>query len=187
MMSDPEIVSALIARDTQVTAQFFYQDCRPLLLSIIHRVFDKQIVDYDEIINELYLHLMENDASRLRQFKYDSTLYQWIKVTSIRHCLQLKTRGRVIDNIAQEPLVSSDSEIDTLDATQAKMDIEALLSQMRNPRFVKVIRLLLLEDREPEEVALALGVTVDNLYNIKRRALSALLEVALKDKQNYDR
>lgn len=186
-MSDHDIVSALIARDPKVTEQFFYKDCRPLLLSIIRRVFDQQIVDYDEIINELYLHLMENDAYRLRQFKYGSTLYQWIKVTCIRHCLRLKTRGSVIHDTTKEPLVSSDNESDTLDATQAKMDIEVLLSQMRNPRYVKVIRLLLLEDKEPDQVALALGVTVDNLYNIKRRAFTALLEVALKDKQQYER
>lgn len=75
-MTDQEIVKALIGRDSRVTAQFFFKDCRPLMLSIIHRVFDKQKVDYDEIISELYILLMENDAHRLRQFKFESTLCQ---------------------------------------------------------------------------------------------------------------
>lgn len=57
---------------------------------------------------------------------------------------------------------------------------------MKNLRYVKVIRLMMLEDRTPEEVATLLGVNVDNLYNIKRRALAALYEVAIKDKKHYE-
>lgn len=45
----------------------------------------------------------------------------------------------------------------------------------------------MIEDRTPEEVARQLCVTVDNLYNIKRRAIQALTEVALKDKKHYER
>ena len=63
-MTDKEIVTALIAHDPRVTAQFFFKDCRPLFVSIIRRVFGPQIVDYDEIISELYVLLMENEAHR---------------------------------------------------------------------------------------------------------------------------
>ena len=44
----------------------------------------------------------------------------------------------------------------------------------------------MLEDQTPEEVAKRLTVTVDNLYNIKRRAIQALTDVALKDKKQYE-
>ena len=54
-MTDQEIISSLIARDPKVTAQFFFKDCRSLFISIIRRVFGNQIVDYDEIISELYV------------------------------------------------------------------------------------------------------------------------------------
>lgn len=57
---------------------------------------------------------------------------------------------------------------------------------MRNQRYALVIRLLILEDQTPEEVAKRLTVTVDNLYNIKRRAIQALTDVALKDKKQYE-
>ena len=73
-MTDREIVSFLIAREPKVTAQFFFKDCRPLLLSVIRRVFGTQIVDYDEVISEIYVLLMENDAKKLRSFKFESTL-----------------------------------------------------------------------------------------------------------------
>lgn len=185
-MTDQEIVKALIGRDSRVTAQFFFKDCRPLMLSIIRRVFDKQIVDYGEVISELYIHLMENDAHRLRQFKFESTLYQWLKTTAIRFCLRLKADAKVIDGESQEPLDNRNRNTGSTEPSQAKMDVNALLRQMRNQRYAKVIRLLMIDDMTPDEVAQELSVTVDNLYNIKRRAMAALANVALKDKRHYE-
>lgn len=186
-MADQEIVKALIGGDSGVTAKFFFKDCRPLMLSIIRRVFDKQKVDYDEIINELYIYLMANDARRLRQFKFESALYQWLKTTAIRFCLKLKTDGVVIDDESQEPLDNRNRHTGSTKSSQAKMDVGNLLCQMRNQRYAKVIRMLMIDDMTPDEVAKELSVTVDNLYNIKRRAMAALADVALKDKRHYER
>ena len=51
---------------------------------------------------------------------------------------------------------------------------------MSNKRYVLVIKRLMLEDADPDEVAEELGVTVDNLYNIKKRAMSSITELAIK-------
>lgn len=185
-MTDKEIVSALIAHDPQVTAQFFFKDCRPLFLSVIKRVFEAQIVDYDEIISEIYILLMENGAKRLRQFHFESSLYQWLKVIAIRHCLKLRTNIRVIDNIGKESLDKGWEVPLSPENSLAGMDMEALLRKMKNQRYALVIRLLMIEDLPPENVASQLAINVDNLYNIKRRAMLALTEVALKDKKHYE-
>ena len=58
---------------------------------------------------------------------------------------------------------------------------------MKNQRYAKVIRMLMIEDMTSDEVAKELFVTVDNLYNIKRRAMAAFADVALKDKKHYER
>ena len=186
-MTDQEIVSSLIAHDPKVTEQFFSKNCRPLFLSIIRKEFGKQIVDYDEIISEIYVLLMEKDAKKLRSFKFESSLYQWLKTTVGRHCQALRKRARVIDDESKEPLNNSQSEPSLAESSQARMDLETLLRQMKNQRYALVIRLLMVEDKTPEEVARRLCVTVDNLYNIKRRAMQALTEVALKDKKHYER
>lgn len=185
-MNDKEIVSALIAHDPQVTAQFFFKDCRPLFSSVIKRVFEAQIVDYDEIISEIYILLMENDAKRLRQFHFESSLYQWLKVTAIRHCLKLKSNSQVIDNCNKESLDKGGEEPLSPETSLAEMDMETLLRNMKNQRYALVIRLLMIEDLPPEKVASQLAINVDNLYNIKRRAMLALTEVALKDKKHYE-
>ncbi len=185
-MTDPEIVSSLIAHDARVTAQFFFKDCRPLFLRVIRRVFGAQMVDYDEIISEIYILLMDNDAKKLRSFKFESTLYQWLKTIAIRHCLLLKGKAKVIDDERGGALNKGQQERAWAESSQAQMDLETLLRQMKNQRYALVIRLLMIEGRKPEEVARQLCVTVGNLYNIKRRAMQALSEVALKDKKQYE-
>ena len=186
-MTDQEIVASLIRRDPQATARFFFNNCRPLFLSVIRRVFGTQAVNYDEIISELYVLLMENDAKKLRSFRFESTLYQWLKTTAIRHCLWLKQKARVIDNESQEPPINKGGEHLSIECSQAQIDLECLLQQMRNQRYALVVRLLMIDDLPPEEVAQRLSVTVDNLYNIKRRAMAALTQVALKDKKHDER
>lgn len=186
-MSDKEIVEALIEHDSRTTAQFFFKDCRPLFMSVIRKMFGAQKVDYDEIISELYVLLMENDARKLRQFKFESSLYKWLQTVAIRHCLKLKLQSRVIEDESKEPLDNSGKSLPAVESSQAKMDLETLLRQMKNQRYALVIRLLMIEDFTPEEVAGHLSVTVANLYNIKRRAMLALTEVALKEKKRYER
>ena len=93
----------------------------------------------------------------------------------------------VIDDESQEPLDNRNRHTDSTESSQAKMDVDNLLCQMKNQRYAKVIRMLMIEDMTPDEVAKELFVTVDNLYNIKRRAMAALAKVALKDKRHYER
>lgn len=184
-MTDQQIIEALIARSEIVTRQFFFESCRPLFQSIIRNVFSYE-VDYDELVNELYIHLMENDAYRLRQFEGRSSLFQWLKVTAIRYFIA--KRDNMIDTGAEDPLFDSAVQkegIDTEKAMTAKMDIERLLSLMPNKRYAYVIKRLIQQEAEPKDVAEELGTNVDNLYNIKKRALAALTESAIKDVERY--
>ena len=67
------------------------------------------------------------------------------------------------------------------------MDIAALFERMSNKRYVNVIRRLVLEDAEPKDVAKELRVSVDNLYNIKKRAIASMTQVALNDTERYEK
>ena len=49
-----------------------------------------------------------------------------------------------------------------------------------------VIRELVLKEVEPGFLALSMGITVANLYNIKKRALAALAHLAMNDKKKYE-
>ena len=182
-MTDKEIIEGLIARDNRVTEEFFFVKCRPLFCSIIQKVFDYE-VDYDEFVNELYVYLMANDASKLRNFGYRSTVYQWLKVLAIRFFIN--KRGRMIDDTTQEnPYDGRNLTANTEKEMTAEGDLERLFIKMPNKRYVYVIRRLVLEDWEPEQLAQEMNVTTANLYNIKRRAMAQLTKVALKDIKEY--
>ena len=182
-MTDREIIQGLIARDNRVTEEFFFVRCRPLFLSIIRKVFDYE-VEYDELVNELYLYLMEEDAKKLRGFEYRSSVYQWIKVLAIRFFI--KKRNKLIENDSAESLYDGKTDPATDgNAHSAKCDMQRLFLLMPNKRYVYVIQRLLIDDWEPEKLAKEMRISVDNLYNTKRRAMNQLTQVALNDIRQY--
>lgn len=186
-MTDKEIIEKLITRDERITQRFFFRNCRPLFMSIIRYVFSYE-VDYDEFVSEFYLYLMEEDAYKLRQFEGRSSIYQWLKIIAIRYFIA--KRDRMIDMTPKDTPSDTSIHEDTVDEesrTIARMDITALLERMPNKRYVNVIRRLVLEDAEPKDVAKELRVSVDNLYNIKKRAIASMTQVALNEIERYEK
>ena len=186
-MTDKEIIENLIARDERVTQRFFFKNCRPLFMGIIRYVFSYK-VDYDEFVNEFYLYLMEENAYKLRQFEGRSSIYQWLKITAIRYFMV--KRDRMIDMNSKDTPSDTDVHekmVDEESKTVARMDITALFERMPNKRYVYVIRRLVLEDAEPKDVAEELQVSVENLYNIKKRAIASMTQVALNDTERYEK
>ena len=182
-MTEQEIIKGLIARDNEITEEFFFVKCRPLFYSIMRLVFDYEI-EYDEMVNELYVYLMEDDASKLRNFQYRSSVYQWLKILSIRFFV--KKRTRMIDGNSQvTPYNGQGQEPDSPTVTSAEYDIERLFEAMPTKRYVHVIRRLILEDCEPEVLAKEMNITTANLYNIKRRAIAQLIRIAFNDIKEY--
>ena len=187
MMTDEEIVEKLIARDSAVTDEFFFTRCRPLFNSIIRLVFSYP-VDFDEFVNEFYLYLMENDSYRLRQFQGRSSIYQWMKVVAIRYFIA--RRDRMIEDTSKEALLDCAARTETIDTekrTAAVMDIRRLLDRLANRRYAYVIKRMILDDADPKTVAGELRVNIDNLYNIKKRAITALTGIALNEMEKYEK
>lgn len=179
-MTDQEIVQGLLERNNRITRRFFYVKARPLLLAVIRLVFPYQ-VDYDEVVAELYAYLMEDDAAKLRQFQFRSSLYQWLKVVATRFFI--RRRENVIENTSRDVLykqVRPEKGADSVADLSDRMDVEQMLAMMENRRYADAIRNLVLRDADPAAYAAAIGVSVANLYNIKTRAMAAFTRIALK-------
>ena len=182
-MTDQETIQGLIARDNRVTEEFFFHKCRPLFISVMKHVFDYE-VEYDEMVNELYVYLMEDNALKLRNFEYRSSVYQWLKILAIRFFI--KKRGQMIEDSCQEtPYDGRNQMVAPVEDMTAEGDIERIFNYMPTKRYVYVIRRLLLEDWEPEHLANEMNITTANLYNIKRRAMAQLTRAALSDIKEY--
>lgn len=182
-MTDRKIIKGLIERDNKVTEDFFFTKCRPLFCSIMQQVFNFE-VNYDEFVNELYVYLMENDAKKLRQFQYRSSVYQWLKIIAIRFFI--KKRNQMIDDQSQETLYEKKAQPPATELdTSAKNDLRRLFEAMPNKRYVYVICKLIIEAYEPEQLAREMNITTANLYNIKKRAMAQLARTALNDIKEY--
>lgn len=182
-MTDQEIIQGLIARNNRVTEEFFFVSCRPLFRSIIQKIFDYE-VDYDEFVNELYVYLMEDDAAKLRGFGFRCTIYQWLKVLAIRFFI--RKRGKLIEGTSHEHPYDKQTQVVTEEFEPPAIDdLQRLFAQMPNKRYVYVIKCLIIDDWEPERLAKEMNITTANLYNIKRRAMAQLTQVALKDIKEY--
>jgi len=182
-MTDQEIIKGLIERDEHVTKEFFFDKCKPLFYSIMSIVFDYE-VEYDEMVNELYIYLMDEDAIKLRNFEYRSSVYQWLKILATRFFI--KKRARMIENASGEPPYDKQEQVAAPDSDAGVgYDMERLFEAMPTKRYVYVIRRLILEDCEPEELAREMNITTANLYNIKRRSMAQLTRIALHDIKEY--
>jgi RNA polymerase sigma factor (sigma-70 family) len=176
-LSDKDIVDGILAHDEQIIRYFFFEKCTQMIRYIIHRVFDGQ-VEKDEIVSELYIFLQENDWHKLRQFDYRSQLMTWMSVVAIRFFQ--KKRDELIENESSSTLITEKAE-DMEDRIHNKLDVDNLVKRLSNERYRFVIQKLVLEDKEPQEVADEMGITVDNLYNVKRRALLQLAQTVGKE------
>lgn len=176
-MRDLDIALKLIAHDDTITRQFFYQNCRPLFYKLIGDIFTTH-VDYDELVNELYLHLMEDDARRLRSFNGDSSIYQWIKKVAFNFFLDLKLHRRVIENESNDSLYEKRDELVDSSEQEAQMDVATLIDQIENERYRMVLQKVVIEGMDYDELSEITGLKKSNLYNIKKRAIAELERIA---------
>lgn len=185
-MTDKEIIQGLINKDSRITQEFFFEQCEPLLKSIIYKVFNND-AEYDELVNELYLYLMNDNAAKLKNFQYRSSLFHWLKILAIRFFIRLKEHGMVIENESREPQYEKDKSIpdevcfDNYDLA----DLKRLIDEMPNKRYALVIQRLIIEGVSPEALAMEMGIRTSNVYNMKQRAIKQLTEIAIKDIHYY--
>lgn len=177
-MTNQEIIQGLIDRDERITREFFFRRCQPLFFALIAKFYPSG-ADYDELVNELYLHLMEDNARRLRKYEGRASIYQWLKRVAGNYFLDKVSRERVVDNATDSRLLEEAKKIPTDDSTQeTETDVAAILDQIKNENYRLVLQKHVMEGLSFDELEKITGIKKANLYNIKRRALNALEKIA---------
>lgn len=173
------MIAALLGGDEGAVQYVFYDHFRPLLNANASKVAHRKGVETDDLIQELYLYLSADNWSRLRRYNSEIPFVKWFSVVSYRFFKDFVRS--MIDEAEKVPMydmngnpVSDNMSVNTEGSLM--MDLLRLLPWFKPPREGEILKSLLVDDEEPEEVAKRHGVTVDNLYNIKRRALSKLIK-----------
>lgn len=184
-LSDSELIAKILAGNQQAIVYLFYDKCAALFGYISATTFHGKVTK-EELISELFIYLQEKNWHRLRTFKGDNCkLTTWISVVAVRFFNQRRTL--VIDSTSELPLNNNNEAFELYSKAHekfiAEIDIHNAISRMKNNRYKYVVIALELEDRKPNDVANELGITVDNLYNIRVRALNQLGRI-IKGKRN---
>ena len=187
-MTDQQIVRALIGRDKDVTRAFFYKQCYPLFNSIFNHYYT-DCNDCIEFINEMYIYIMSpqrsSGKSKLESFRFESTLYTWIKTVCLFYCyarFEEKQQMQIEQNNEVADRNIDNTESIQMDFTNInREDIMKILAQMPNDRYRELIRLRYLECCTNEETAQQLGMTMENYYNKHKLAKEQYLKVYRKE------
>lgn len=154
--------------------EFFYEELRPLLAQIRKRMFSDTI-PYGELVDELYIHLASDGWRRLDTFSgaNGSRLRTWVSQVAWR--LFGAMREAIISTECLGSMTPDEEPEASSGGLQAVLDVHNTLERMPNRRYAEVLDLLMLKGFSPKEAASRLGITVDNLYNIKRRAINQFI------------
>lgn len=169
--SDHDIVEHLLINDADVVEFFFFKKCGSLLGYVIKEIFHGQ-VQKEELVNELYIYLSQNNWYKLRHFDYRSKLTTWVGVVATRFFI--KKKDLLIDNTPTNVLNKNNEPWDPFSKSIKRDDVLRAIEQMENERYKKVILDLDINERHPAKVADELGISLANLYNLHSRARTQL-------------
>jgi RNA polymerase sigma factor (sigma-70 family) len=206
--TDRQFVADLLANDGKALECLLYDRYRSLLRFNAMKAAPN--VPVDDLVQELYLYLSADGWARLKKYDSELPFDRWLSVVSYRFFKDfslrmidsrrqipitniersMKLRGEGVYSLSRSKRTSDEIEDQQLlDAGTSQMnhimmDIKNGLDELEPPRDRKILTALILHDEEPQAVADRFGVTVDNLYNIKRRALAKLIAKHLEEYKN---
>lgn len=174
---DACFIEALRNRDNRICHKFFYEEIGGILHKIRMDMF-RGSIDLDEMVSELYLYLSQENWAKLAGFdgKNGCRLRTWMIPVAWRYFMSIRERLLNTENTDEYLCAVGDPTNDDL-RIQIAIDINAVLSRMPNERYAEIIRLLLIEGYASQDVADMLDMKVENVYNLKHRAIAQFLEL----------
>ncbi len=175
--TDVTFIGALKNGNGELCRQFFYREIGGILHRIRTEVFHCQ-VDFDEMVSELYLFLSRDGWSKLSGFdgKNGCRLRTWMIPVAWRYFLSVRESLLMAEHTEDGVTDVSDSASDDL-RIQIAIDVNSVLARMPNQRYAEMIRLLLIEGYAAQDVADMLDMRVENVYNLKHRAIAQFIEI----------
>lgn len=176
---DEQLVAALIAGDERAIQYVFYNHYNAMLRKIAKKQIGHLPIEYDDMVQELYLWLSEGDWARLKKYiPKESRFDYWFSMKSntfFRDYCRKKLYS-ITDFSSDNPEYSCTPSVSNWYDTELMRDLLRVLDFFQPPRDREILRALIVEDREPAKVAEQYGITVDNLYSIKSKALARLVK-----------
>lgn len=172
LIDELAIAQKLIDRDPQTTEKFYREGCAGMLSYIMKHLYPNGAnVEMEEVINDLYLYLMKEDAAVLRRFRGESKLTTFIRQVA-KNYFKRKKDNESKRRIAEDKYVEQEA-FDRLCEKIKKItkdEINKTLERMSNKRSSYLIRRLYLDGYPASSVAQELDVPIETFYVLRQRA-----------------
>ena len=175
-ISDIEYIAGLKSGNNHITESFFYGLCNYLLNDVRFSLLDGN-VDYDELVNELFIYLSKDNWHKLDTFAgiNGCSLCSWVTRITWRYFFKQRERllGKAVLDISEVKISDCNENLNT----EIAMDVDTIFERMPNKRYVQVLQWMLVEGYDADEVATKFNTSAANVYNIKHRAIVQFVEV----------
>lgn len=170
-LSDKELLEAVMNNDEDAIEYLLFYRCDKLFSFIIRRTFSSN-VKKEELITEFYLFLHKNGWEKLRRFKFLSSLDTWLSTVLVRFFDEKKKNVATTDDKA---VLLDENIVEYEEDNACLMHFELLdaINSIENARY-KYVLLSEWKGMKADEIARSMGVSIENVYTISKRAKAEL-------------
>jgi RNA polymerase sigma factor (sigma-70 family) len=168
------LVAQIINGDNQLAFIYLKKNCAKTFEYIRNTRLRDLVLDVDDLINDFYIYLQENNWEKLRYFRFESKLQTWINLVASRYLLKKYDKELKENSIKGTPIEDiktfSDEDIHN---KIVRVELLEAISHLKEKRYKHVL-LLGIYGFEPKEIGVIIGTTTNNVYVIKSRAIEQL-------------
>ena len=172
-LTDKELIEGMTKNRPDAIYHFFFEQCAPMFHRINKLVYNRQ-AKFNELVNDFYIDLQNDDWHKLKQFDYRIQLSSWASIIAIRFFY--KKQAEKMDTESIEDIFDHQCPECIEEQIFQKLEIENLINRLKNQRDRFVLQKLYLDDMLPQEVADEMETSVENVYNLRSRAINKLRE-----------
>jgi len=173
-ISDRHLVAQIIQGNKLLMAHFLKHKCVKTFDYINNTRLKELGLQVDDLINDFYLYLQENNWEKLRSFRFESKLQTWINLVASRYMLKkydkdLKESARKGTPIDGFPSFTEDDHHNKM----VSIELLEAIGHLKEKRD-QLVLLLTLQGFDSKEIGEQIGTSVNNVYTIKSRAIDKL-------------
>lgn len=174
--TDQLYFDGIISGDQSVIEEFFYRKMQNAIQYWNHRLWNGRM-QFEELVSELYLYLVENDCRRLRLFKGESSLSTWVNKVAKNRFLAIRERLDVIPSSAEETescLPTSGCYVQE-DITAMMIDMHSAIAKIPHLRYAFVANRLYVDINDEATVCKVTRTSGSTWHNLKKHTREALM------------
>ena len=174
MLDDKTLVKRVLEGDKDAMAQFLAEKCFNTFSYICNQRLKCLDLEINDLINDFYIYLSNNDWKVLRTFRFESKLQTWVNWVASRYLVKLY-RKDLKENAKETPPITEKTLFDITpnETKMSKFELMDSINKLENTKDREILRYTLL-DMKTEEIAKLMATSNGNVYIMRNRAVNNL-------------